>query len=130
MPLPRSRARFFSSRTVLLGAVSSLLTLSPFLTACGKRQSHGSNPSLRPIEQMIDAQLPAGTTRARVLRYLGTRGHEISPSSEPDTVVAIIHHVDLESLQPVAAQVTFHFDRNDKLASYDLQTLGVPLGRP
>jgi hypothetical protein len=36
-------------------------------------------------------------------------------------VVAIVHRVDTDTLQPATARITFHFDDADKLKSYDLE---------
>jgi hypothetical protein len=35
-------------------------------------------------------------------------------------VVVLVHHVDTETLKPVTALVTLHFDVGDKLKSYEL----------
>jgi hypothetical protein len=89
-------------------------------TGC-KSNSHTSDPRLRKIDEMLGAQLPAGTSRQRVTFYLSSRGFEQQPSAESNTVVAVVHHVDTETLQPATARVTFHFDAQDKLTTYDLQ---------
>ncbi len=56
----------------------------------------------------------------RVAFFLNSRGYELEPSAKPNTLVAIIHHVDTETLQPATARVTFYFDASEHLTSYDL----------
>lgn len=84
--------------------------------------SHTSNPRLRRIDEMLSAQLPKGTPRQRVTFYLRSRGFEEQRSPDPGAVVAIVRHVDTDTLQPATARVTFHFDAQDKLTTYDLET--------
>ena len=57
---------------------------------------------------------------ARVVYYLNSRGHTIEAPPSPDTVVAVIHHVDAKAMEMVTARVTFHFDRNNKLTTYEV----------
>jgi hypothetical protein len=65
--------------------------------------------------------LPVGTPVARVTNFLNTRGYAISASNDSHAIVATVHHINTETVQPEAAKVTFHFDANDKLVSYDLE---------
>lgn len=118
-----SCASLFSRQALRPGLALVVLALGLVPSGCGKRQSHSSNSSLRPIEAMIEAQLPPGTPRSRVIQFLGSRGHEIAAPTEPATVVAVIHHVDPQTLEPVTARVTFHFDAADKFTVYDLEAL-------
>jgi hypothetical protein len=69
---------------------------------------------------MLDAQLPAGTPKSRVLFYLNSQGFPLENSNDPRVIAATIHHVDTETLKPVTARVTFQFDAEDKLKSYEL----------
>ena len=85
-----------------------------------KGNMHSSDPRVRPIERLLDEHLPVGTPLERVTFFLSTRGYEPEPSTAPRTLVAIIHHVDTETLQPATARVTFHFDASDHMTSYDL----------
>ena len=85
-----------------------------------KGSGHTSDPRLRQIDEMLDAQLPAGTARARVVVYLNSQGFSIEDSKDPHALVAVVRHVDTEKLQPVSASVTFHFDAEDKLKTYEL----------
>lgn len=70
---------------------------------------------------MLSAKLPKGTTRSRVIYFLSSRGYPLADGSEKDSIVSTVQQVDTQTLQPVVARVTFHFDSNDRLTSYDLQ---------
>ena len=70
---------------------------------------------------MLSAQLPKGTERGRVEFFLKSRGYLIEDSPDKAAVVAIVRHIDTETLQPATARVTFHFDSNSKLLSYELR---------
>lgn len=83
--------------------------------------SHTFDPKLRKIDELLDAQLPKGTSRDRVGFFLTTRGYKVEGSPNVHTVIAIVRHIDTETLQPATARVVFHFDANDRLSSYDLQ---------
>jgi len=85
-----------------------------------RRSGHTSDPRLRQIDEMLDAQLPVGTPRPRVILYLNSQGFPNDPGSDPRSLTATIHHIDTESLKPVTASVTFHFDSEDKLQTYEL----------
>jgi hypothetical protein len=83
--------------------------------------THTYDPKLRKIDELLDAQLPKGTSRSRVGFFLTTRGYKLEGSPDVHTVIAIVRHIDTETLQPSTARVIFHFDANDRLISYDLQ---------
>lgn len=105
-----------------------LLGIFVLLAVAGcKQNAHTSDPKLRQIDEMLDSQLPQGTPKSRVSFYLSSQGFTTEPSSDDHTVVAIVRHVDTETLQPTAAQVTFHFDAADKLISYNLDPATVAL---
>jgi hypothetical protein len=89
------------------------------LAAC-KGKGHTSDPRLRQIDELLDAQLPAGSLKARVAVYLSSQGFPLQASNDPRAIVAIVHRVDTETLRPVTALVTFHFDARDKLKSYEI----------
>jgi hypothetical protein len=82
---------------------------------------HTSDPKLTGIDELLAAQLPVGTPRSRVVFFLNSRGYAISPSPDSQSIVATVHHINTNTLQPEAARITFHFDANDKLTSYDLE---------
>jgi len=83
--------------------------------------THTYDPKLRKIDELLDARLPKGTSRSRVGFFLTTRGYKVEGSPDVRTVIAVVRHIDTETLQPSTARVIFHFDANDRLISYDLQ---------
>lgn len=101
-----------------LVAAASLALL--FLLGCQKTVKT-NDPLLKPIEQLITAQLPPNATEADVNQFLSARGYPLSPSDKPGTLVATIRHIDTERLQPVTARVTFYFDATGKLNTFELQ---------
>jgi hypothetical protein len=113
------------SATALLAAVAFLFVLA---TPGCKSSRHTSDPQLRQIDDLINNQLPPGTPQARVAQFLNNRGYALEPSPDPRTIITTIEHVDLTTLQPSAARITFHFDKNDKLATYDM--MAVPPSGP
>jgi hypothetical protein len=104
----------FLSLCTLLG----ILLILP-LSGC-KGKGHTSDPRLRQIDELLDAQLPEGSLKARVAVYLSSQGFPLQASNDPGAIVAIVHRVDTETLRPVTALVTFHFDARDKLQSYEI----------
>ena len=115
-PPPRRTAS--SSRSLKLCALLGIVLMLP-LTGC-KAGGHTSDPRLRQIDELLDAQLPEGSTKSRVVVYLSSQGFPLQASNDPRAVVVLVHHVDTETLKPVTALVTFHFDVGDKLKSYEL----------
>jgi ATP-dependent 26S proteasome regulatory subunit len=107
----------------------ALCAFSILAFASCSQGKHTSNPRLRQIDDMLDAQLHPGATKARVTVYLNSQGFLIENSDDPQTVVAIVKHVDIGTLQPETARVTFHFDAKDKLLSYELVPASGPLSR-
>jgi len=101
---------------LLLGGVFLALALS----GC-KTSAHTSDPRLRQIDQMLDAQLPQGMPKSRVIFFLSSQNFPVENTSDVKAVVATVHRVDTDTLQPTTARVTFHFDGGDKLKSYDLE---------
>jgi hypothetical protein len=85
-----------------------------------KTSAHSSDPRMRKIDGMLDAELPKGTSIERVRFFLNTRGYRVLSSDNPRTVVAIVRHIDTDTLRPDTARVTFHFDPSERLASYEL----------
>jgi hypothetical protein len=117
----KSRRR--SSNTSMFLLRFLLLTVSFLLTLGGcKTGAHTSNPHLRQIDEMLDTQLPQGTPRSRVIFFLSSQGFPLENTRDAKAIVAIVHRVDTDTLQPETARVTFHFDGGDKLKSYELDT--------
>ncbi len=124
---PQHRAA--SSITIsALCLVLGLLLVLPLAGCKGGRHTH--NPRLREIDEMLDARLPEGSTKSRVVVYLNSQGFPLQTSSDPRALVAVVHHVDTETLKPVTALVTFHFDAGDKLKSYELAEAPDSISQP
>jgi hypothetical protein len=77
---------------------------------------------LRQLDRMLDAQLPQGTPKTRVLFYLNSQNFPMEASNDGKSVMAIVHRVDTDTLQPITARVIFHFDASDKLKTYEMDT--------
>ncbi len=113
-------ARLRSARPPLSRLVCLALLLAFAGYGC-KRASHTSDPRLRKIDAMLTAQLPPGTTRGRVGYFLNSRGYPVLDSPDKNVMIAVVRHIDTETLRPATARVTFHFDSNNKLTTYELQ---------
>lgn len=86
-----------------------------------QKAARTSDPQLKPIQDMLDAQLPPGTPEANVLTFLDNRNYPVEPIGKQGTVVATIRHIDTETVTPVTARVTFYFDANRKLNTFEMQ---------
>ena len=105
---------------ILLSWLAAAAVVVLMLAGCQKA-AKTNDPQLKPIQQMLDEQLPLGTTEAAVNGFLAARDYPSEPGAKRDTIVAKIRHIDTERLQPVTARVTFYFDENGKLKDYDIQ---------
>ena len=93
-----------------------------------KTKNHTTDARLKKIDEMLNAQLPQGTSRDRVEYFLTSRGYRVEDSRDKSSVTGVVRHIDTETLQPATARVIFHFDSNGKLLSYELQAASdVPL---
>ena len=97
------------------------MTLCLALGACKNKSAHTSDPALEGIDQLLAKQLPPGTPMSRVDTFLKMRGYERRDATEAHTLVAIVQHINPVTIRPEAARVTFRFDNNLKLVTYDLQ---------
>ena len=107
-----------SSRFVAAFFLLGMLATIP-LTGC-RLGRHTSDPRFRQIDDTLDAQLPAGTSKSKVSFYLSSQGFPLESTSDAHAIVAVVHRVDTETLRPVTARVTFHFDARDNLTTYEL----------
>jgi|SRR5215471_1368417 len=90
---------------------------------CSHAQIRTSDPQLKPIQDMLDEQLQQGTPEANVLTYLNNHGYAVLPAGKDGTIVTSIRHIDTQTVQPVTARVTFYFDENHKLKTFELQRI-------
>jgi hypothetical protein len=79
------------------------------------------DPQLKPIQAMLEEQLPRRTPEEKVVLYLDNHGYSILAAQKQGTIVAIIRRKDTAAVQPVSARVTFYFDANRKLNTFELQ---------
>lgn len=107
-----------SRNAALFGLVLAVFLLAA-VAGC-KTSTHSSDPHLKKIDEMLDAELPKGTTMTRVSVFLSSNGYRVEDSPKPHTIVAIVRHIDTETLRPATARVTFHFDPSEHLTTYDL----------
>jgi hypothetical protein len=109
-----------STRSASLAVLFLLGGFAALAFAGCKLSGHTSDSRLRQIDEMLDSQLPAGTSKSRVSFYLSSQGFPLESTNDSHALVAIVHHVDTDTLRPASARVTFHFDPSDKLKSYEL----------
>jgi hypothetical protein len=117
-----------SQSTRSLACMLLLIAISAF--GCNKQPAHTSDPRLRKIDEMLNAEVPPGTPRARVEYFLHSRGYKLEDSPDKNSEVAVVRHIDTGTLQPSTARVTFRFDATNKLISYDLQSAPDAPPRP
>jgi hypothetical protein len=117
-----------ATRRGALPFCSLLLLLALLAAACQKSFMQVDDPQLQPIQKMIETNLPKGSTADRVTYFLSTRGYQLQAPEKPGTLVAIIRHIDTQTVRPVTARVTFHFDANGKLNAVEMiRTANQPI---
>jgi hypothetical protein len=98
------------------------------LSGCQQKPVEVDDPQLKPIEEIIKTNLPLGTPDAAVSHFLEIRGYPTETSQKPGTIVAIIRHIDRQTVKPVTARVTFYFDANGRLNTYEIvRTFNAPV---
>ena len=90
------------------------------LAGCGAA-GRTDDPQLKPIQAMLEEELPRRTPEEKVVLYLDNHGYSILAAQKRGTIVAIIRRKDMAAIQPVTARVTFYFDANRKLNTFELQ---------
>jgi hypothetical protein len=98
-----------------------LLALAMFSFAGCQGNARTEDPQLKPIQAMLEQQLPPRTPEEKVMAFLDNRGYPILPAQKQGTIVANIRRTDTQAVQPVIARVTFYFDANRKLNTFELQ---------
>jgi hypothetical protein len=79
------------------------------------------DPQLKPIATMLEQQLPPRTPEEKVVLFLDNHGYPILAAQKQGTIVADIRRTDTAAVQPVVARVTFYFDANRKLNTFELR---------
>jgi len=98
-----------------------LLALALFSLAGCHGTGRAEDPQLKPIKAMLEQQLPPRTPEEKVVLFLDNHGYPIQAAQKQGTIVANIRRTDTATVQPVIAQVTFYFDANRKLNTFELQ---------
>jgi hypothetical protein len=98
-----------------------LLALAVLGFAGCQKSARTEDPQLKPIQAMLEEQLPPRTPEEKVVTFLDNRGYPILPAQKQGTIVANIRRTDTQAVQPVIARVTFYFDANRKLNTFELQ---------
>ncbi|HTA60051.1 MAG TPA: hypothetical protein VK805_17985 [Candidatus Baltobacteraceae bacterium] len=96
------------------------LLIALALAGCGGA-GRTDDPQLKPIQSMLEQELPRRTPEEKVVLYLDNHGYSILAAQKQGTIVAIIRRKDMAAIQPVTARVTFYFDANRKLNTFELQ---------
>jgi len=91
-------------------------------SGCNDSNRHTSDGNLRQIDDMLNSDLPKGTTQAKVVLYLTSRGFEPEVLLDRNALVATVSHIDPQTLQPSSAEVTFIFDSGNNMVSYELHS--------
>lgn len=103
------------------------------LALAGLAGCHGTgrteDPQLKPIRAMLEQQLPPRTPEEKVVTFLDNHGYPILAAQKQGTIVANIRRTDTATVQSVTARVTFYFDANRKLNTFELQQPANEPGR-
>ena len=108
-----------TKRTCLALALPFLFLLS---FGCSDPNRHTTDSSLRQIDEMLNTDLPKGTTKEKVVLYLTSRGFEPTTLLDRNAIVANVSHIDTDTLRPASAEVTFVFDAGNNLISYEMHS--------
>ena len=102
-------ALYFSSlatKYLLRGGVWETLLVAAMLasfTGCQKAVGT-ADPQLKPIQAMLEQQLPPRTPEEKVVTFLDNHGYPILAAQKQGTIVANIRRTDTATVQPVIAQ--------------------------
>ncbi|HET7107982.1 MAG TPA: hypothetical protein VFI38_14315 [Candidatus Acidoferrum sp.] len=108
-------------RTVLQRHAKRLgMWIALAMAGCGGAE-RAEDPQLKPIQAMLEEDLPRHTPEEKVVRYLDNHGYSILAGQKQGTIVAIIRRKDTAAVQPAMARVTFYFDANRKLNTFELK---------
>jgi hypothetical protein len=108
----------------------ALLFVFALITAAGCRKTvRTEDPQLKPVQQLLDAQLPVGTSEEKVKVFLCQQGYMVLPSQKPGIVVALISTSQNREASSAIARVTFYFDANGKLNTFTVSRASGESGR-
>ena len=94
---------------------------------CSDPSRHTSDSSLRQIDEMLNTDLPKGTTKQKIVLYLTSRGFEPTTLLDGNAIVATVTHIDTDTLRPASAEVIFTFDSGNNLISYEMHSANTVL---
>jgi hypothetical protein len=127
--IDRQKSTWLPALRLLLSTGGAALFLAFSIYGC-KSTAHTSDSRLQKIDEMLNTRLPQGTPRSHLEFFLNSHGYKLENSHDKNSLVAVVRQIDTDTLQPRTARVTFHFDANDKLVSYELEAApDTPLGR-
>jgi hypothetical protein len=101
----------------------AIVALVGFSDGCKQQPGETSDPQVKPIQEMLQKNLPIGSSDATVQTFLSSRGYTIETPDKPGTMVATIRHIDMQTVQPVTVRVVFYFDANGKLNTYEIRRI-------
>ena len=105
---------------LVLSTAGAALLLAFSVYGC-RSKAHTSDSRLQKIDEMLSTRFPQGTPRSRLEFFLSSRGYKLEDAPDKNSLVAVVRQIDTDTLEPRTARVTFHFDLNDKLVSYELE---------
>ena len=123
-PFPSYNKNRFLRRTQCCAVFFAGVGLFVSIAGC-RKTVRSDDPQLKPVQELLDAQLPPGTPEAKVKAFLEQNGFAVLPSQKPGTVVALIPVPDNRENSQAAARVTFYFDANGKLNTFALTRASV-----
>jgi hypothetical protein len=98
-----------------------LLTGIVLLGPAGCRKTvRTEDPQLKPLQEILDAQLPPGTSAEKVKVFLRERDCVALPSQKPGTLVVLIPIAQNREASAATARAIFYFDANGKLNTFEL----------
>src|SRR6266852_1085077 len=84
------------------------------------------DPRLKPIQELLDAKLPPGTTQDQVISFLNERGYVVVPPEKKGTIITIMLLAEAPQKPPIVGRVTFYFDANGKLNTFAIRRPADP----
>lgn len=89
-----------------VGSVAAGVSAAAMLSSGCQKILNPADPGLKPIQEMLEQQLPPRTPQGHVSQFLSTQGYREQPAQKPGPMVAVIRKIDMEKLEPVTARLT------------------------